>query len=212
MGRQAEAEAEHRAGLKELRRLVDDHPTVPDYRHLLAMGQMNLGGTLEVQKRRTEAEVEYRASLKQLHWLTEHVPSVPDYQLLRGVCHVNFGELLLYDATRRAEAEAELKQASDILEKLVAAHPKVPSYRGHLGVVDYNYARLEAIRTRESAGNVPLQEQHAAKAIEWLNKAKEHGAFRQPFYRQDIGKNADLAPLRKRPDFQKLLAGLKKPG
>jgi serine/threonine-protein kinase len=212
MDRQAEAEAEHRAGLKELRRLVDDHPTVPDYRYLLAVGQMNLGGTLEVQKRRTEAEVEYRASLKQLGWLTEHVPSVPDYQVLWGICHSNFAELLLYDATRRGEAEAELKQASDILEKLVTAHPKVPAYRGHLGVVDYNYARLEAIRMRESAGNGPLQDQHAAKAMEWLHKAKEHGVFTKPFYRQDIEKNADFDPLRKRPDFQKLLAELKKPG
>jgi hypothetical protein len=78
--------------------------------------------------------------------------------------------------------------------------------------VDYNYACLEAIRMRESAGNGPLQDQHAAKAMEWLHKAKERGAFTQPFYRQDIGKNADLDPLRKRPDFQKLLAELKKPG
>ena len=48
--------------------------------------------------------------------------------------------------------------------------------------------------------------------MEWLHKAKEHGAFTKPWYRQDIEKNADLAPLRKRPDFQKLLAELKKPG
>jgi hypothetical protein len=137
---------------------------------------------------------------------------VPEYQKLRGTCHSNFAELLLYDAARRAEAEAELKQAADILGKLVAAHPKVPAYSGSLGVVDYNYARLEVIRMRESADKDVLQEQHAAKAMEWLQKSKEHGGFTQPFYRQDIGKNADLDPLRKRPDFQKLLAELKKPG
>jgi hypothetical protein len=118
----------------------------------------------------------------------------------------------LYDAARRAEAEAELKQAADILGKLVIAHPKVPAYSGHLGVVDYNYSRLEAIRMRESAGKGAVQEQHAVKAMEWLQKAMKHGVFTKPFYRQDIEKNADLDVLRKRPDFQKLIAELKKPG
>jgi hypothetical protein len=118
----------------------------------------------------------------------------------------------LPDAARRAEAEAELQQASDILEKLVTAHPKVSNYCELLGTVDYNYACLEAIRMRENAGKGAVQEQHAIKAMERLHKAKEHGAFRQPFYRQDIEKNADLEPLRKRPDFQKLLAELKKTG
>jgi tetratricopeptide (TPR) repeat protein len=212
LGRQADAETEHRAGLQELRRLVDEHPTVPQCRYSLAMGHNDLGANLHVPNRRAAAEVEYRACLKELRWLTEHVPSAPAYQFVRGVCHVSLGELLLPDAARRAEAEAELKQASDILGKLVTAYPKVSHYRENLGLVDYNYACLEAIGMRESAGNGPLQDQHAAKAMEWLHKAKERGAFTQPFYRQDIGKNADLDPLRKRPDFQKLLAELKKPG
>jgi serine/threonine-protein kinase len=211
-GKQAEAEVEWRAALKEMRRLVDDHPTVPGYRYNLAVSHNNLGGTLEVQKRRAAAEVEYRACLKELRWLTEHVPSVPEYQGLRGVCHSNIGESLLPDAARRAEAEAELKQAADILGKLVTDHPKNPEYSQDLGTVDYNYARLEAIRMRESAGKGAVQEQHADKAMEWLHKAKEHGGFKEPFYRQDIEKNTDFDPLRKRPDFQKLLAELKKPG
>jgi hypothetical protein len=190
---------------------VDDHPTVPDYRHNLASGHNNLGAALGVQKRR-EAEVEYRACLKELRWLTEHFPSTPAYQLLGGVCHSNLGELLLPDVASRAEAETELKQALDILGKLVAAHPKVPQYSEDLGMVDYNYTCLEAIRMRESAGNNPVQEQHAAKAMEWLHQAKEHGVFTKLYYRQDIEKNTDLDPLRKRPDFQKLLAEMKKPG
>ncbi len=78
-------------------------------------------------------------------------------------------------------------------------------------MVDYNYACLEAIRTRERAGNATVQEQHAAKAMEWLQKAMKHAVFTKPFYRQDIEKNADLAPLRKRPDFLELLAEPKKP-
>ncbi len=212
LGRQADSEAEHRAGLKELRRLVADHPTVPQYRVELAKGHNNLGSALLDQNRREAAEVEFRTCLEELRWLTEHVPSVPEYQLLTGVCHGNLGELVLPDVARRAEAETELKQASDILAKLVSAHPKVPDYAEHLGVVDYNYACLEAIRMRESAGNGPLQDQHAAKAMAWLRKAKEHGAFTEPFYRRDIEKNTDLGPLRKRPDFQKLLSELNKPG
>jgi hypothetical protein len=198
--------------LQELRRLVDEHSTVPQFRYVLAVGHENLGATLHVQNRRSAAEVEYRTALKELRWLTEHFPPVPEYQFHGGLCHVSLGELLLPDAARRAEAEAELKQASDILEKLVTAHPKVPHYRENLGLVDYNYACLEAIRLREGAGKDAAQEQHAAKAMAWLHKAKEHGAFTQPFYRQDIQKNADLEPLRKRPDFQKLLAELKKQG
>jgi hypothetical protein len=212
LGRQADSEAEHRAALKELRRLVDDHSTVPRYRFELAIGHNNLGGTLADQNRREAAEVEYRACLKELLWLTEHVSSVPDYQELQGVCHSNIGELLLPDTARRTEVDAELKKASDILEKLVTAHPKVLRYREDLGPVDYNYACLEAIRMRENAGKGTVQGQHAAKAMAGLHKAKEHGAFTKPFYRQDIEKNADLAPLRKRPDFQKLLSELKKPG
>jgi hypothetical protein len=65
---------------------------------------------------------------------------------------------------------------------------------------------------RESAGKGAVQEQHAAKAMAWLHKAKDHGAFTKPWYRQDIEKNADLGELRKRPDFQKLQSELKKPG
>jgi serine/threonine-protein kinase len=211
-GKQDEAEAEHRAALNELRRLVDDHPNVPDYRSNLAGAHIAVGATLHVQNDRAAAEVEYRTSLKELRWLSEHFPSVPEYQRQRGVSHVNLGELLLPDAARRTEAEAELKQASDLLGKLVTDHPEVFLYRKQLGLVHYNYACLEAIQMRESAGKGAVQEQHAIKAMEWLHKAKEHGAFREPFYRQDIGKNTDLAPLRKRPDFQKLLAELKKPG
>jgi tetratricopeptide (TPR) repeat protein len=212
LGRQSDSEAEYRAGLKELRRLVDDDPTVPGLRFELAVGHNNLAGTLAAQHRQAAAEVEYRASLKEIRWLTEHVPSVLDYQMLAGVCHGNLGELLLPDAARRPEAEIELKQASDILGKLVTVHPESPAYSGHLGVVDYNYACLEAIRMREGAGKGAMQEQHATKAMEWLHKAMKHGAFTKPFYRQDIEKNTDLEPLRKRPDFQKLLAELKKTG
>jgi hypothetical protein len=49
---------------------------------------------------------------------------------------------------------------------------------------------------------------HAAAAVELLGRAKAAGLFDSPACRERLRTDADLAPLRARDDFKKLLSGL----
>jgi eukaryotic-like serine/threonine-protein kinase len=56
-----------------------------------------------------------------------------------------------------------------------------------------------------------LADQYAARAVQLLSRAAARGLFASAAARAALETDAELAPLRSRPDFKKLLADLNKP-
>jgi tetratricopeptide (TPR) repeat protein len=66
-------------------------------------------------------------------------------------------------------------------------------------------------RCAAKADRPPSQDAHADRAIELLARAHAAGFFKAPFQREHVAKNPDLAALRSRADFQKLLGKINRP-
>jgi serine/threonine-protein kinase len=82
----------------------------------------------------------------------------------------------------------------------------------------YDLARILAVcaggATQDSARPLPVREQqhrlHAAEAVRLLRRASDAGFFRTPTHRKFLRTDPDLAALRDRADFRRLLADLER--
>jgi serine/threonine protein kinase/tetratricopeptide (TPR) repeat protein len=112
-------------------RLTADFPTVPAYRHDLAISLNNLGHSLNHLGKREEAETAYRQAQGIYQKLAADFPAEPKYRQSLANNHNHLG-ILLDDLGQREEAEALYRKAVAIAEKLVTDFPSKSVYREEL--------------------------------------------------------------------------------
>lgn len=117
-GRPADAEAECRAGLAIVMRLVDENPAVTDFRFLLAIAHINLGELLLQRGEPVAAEAESRTVLGFMQQLADEHRTSTIYRSRLALVHHDLGDVLrirgrLDDARKCYElAVALVKQAT----------------------------------------------------------------------------------------------------
>jgi hypothetical protein len=80
--------------------------------------------------------------------------------------------------------------------------------RGASGPTVYDAACVLALTSAATKGNPRLAEGHAARAVELLRGLQAAGYFKTPGRVDHLKKDEDLASLRERDDFKKLLREL----
>jgi eukaryotic-like serine/threonine-protein kinase len=140
-GQFQEAERTHERGIALAKKLVADHPLVPDSEFDLAQQQHELGVTLARMGRGTEAEPLYKQSIDSLDQLTKVLPRKQSYKKELALCRIDFG-LLYESAHKEQEAEEALAKAADMLQELVQSFPSVLEFQADLGSCLYHQARL----------------------------------------------------------------------
>jgi serine/threonine protein kinase len=125
-------------------------------------------------------------------------PLLLEVRVMRCECLVRDGD---YAA---AAAEAEL----------LAARPDATS--GHfLALAGTLLLSVKAVRQdgqQSSDQRARLEEQYAARAVEWLGRARDLGAFRDQKLLEEFRKDDDLAVLAGRSDFKSFMSSLEKKG
>src|SRR5262249_50114686 len=86
----------------------------------------------------------------------------------------------------------------------LAAHPQALPRVASVYAV--NSAAVERDATLSTEAKARLREQYACRAVSLLEQAHAAGLSAQPANRVRLQRSPDLAPLRPRDDFQKLLA------
>jgi tetratricopeptide (TPR) repeat protein len=237
--RPAEAEEEYRRALAMTQRLVKADPHTTEHHVMLGLYQANLGillrntgqlkasldtfagaiRALEEVLGREERHARARLALASAHWdralalnrLGRAAEALPDWERA----------LALDDGDRRADILANraesLARAGDHAramkeaEALVAAKDVNPALVYWMAWV-CTYAKTAA----EKDGKLPaderprLAERYASRGLALLRQAHAAGHFKDPDVLREFQTAPDLDPLRKRPDFQKLLAEVEK--
>jgi tetratricopeptide (TPR) repeat protein len=157
MGRNTQAEAAYRRALAIRTKLVNDFPTVAQYRQYLANCLNNLGNLLAEQGKRAEAVKAYRQALALQDKLAADFPAIPEYRRDLALTHNNLATLL-DDLDKRAEAEKGYRQALAIQEKLAADFPNVPEYRRELAGSHGNLSTLLAVLGKHAEAEAAQQQ------------------------------------------------------
>jgi eukaryotic-like serine/threonine-protein kinase len=227
VGRPKEAEPAYRAALDLQTKLADESPTVADHAVGLAGTYCNLGSLCQFHGRLAEAPEWYDRAIATLgpvleqeprltkarlfkrnaHWgradtlgkLNRHREALPDWdraldlspppqrpavQMGRALCLVRAGE------------PARATRAADEL----LAGPKAPA------AVLYDAACVFALAAAAAGDDAPLRERHATRAVELLGRLRAQNYFRPAARVEHLKKDEDLAALRDRDDFRKLVA------
>jgi tetratricopeptide (TPR) repeat protein len=234
LGKRPEAEAAYRTALAVREKLAADYPAVPAYREDLAGSHHNLGIMLAGQGKRPEAEAAYRTALAVREKLAADYPAVPAYRQDLAQSHHNLG-ILLAGQGKRPEAEAAYRAALAVREKLAAEYPTVPQYRhdltrSRLRVAEllarageheraaaeaepptqsakmtadtlYDAARVFALSSAAAKADVGLADRYGTRAVGLLRMAFVNGYTNVAH----MVKDADLAPLRARPEYINLI-------
>jgi tetratricopeptide (TPR) repeat protein len=223
----------HQRALEIRERLCRDHPSVLEHQSDLALTFVNMGELLSKTAQPDKAMESYRRAESIFERLSRHSPSTPDYKSGLGVCLHNMAEVEMSSGQWK-QARDRLESAIAQQRSALAVLPGHPLYqlflRGHL----LNQAKAqramgqpeESLRSaRELAilahGNpselynaacalasiIPNagESERQALATEAVQILKEAAAAGW----NDAGKasrDPDLAPLRDRDDFRRLLA------
>jgi tetratricopeptide (TPR) repeat protein len=113
---------------RALGELVDEFPTVPGYRHELALADLRLGRLLDDVGRHENAEKVLRQACDLLDRLSAEAPVEPAYRFDWARGNLSLG-LSLASTGRVPEAEAAARQALGLLDGLNAEHPDMREYR-----------------------------------------------------------------------------------
>jgi serine/threonine-protein kinase len=221
IGEKVEAEADYRRAVEVFGELVRLHPSVPEYRQELARTHNNLGIVLRARGQDKEAEatfgkdpqtVEPRRSLRDAHWdraealmkLARDADAVKDWdraiELDKGSDRPRFR---LWRSLALARAQTG-DYAQTVADAVALAEAK-----GAKDIAVYDAARVCALASVSVKKDAKLADQYAARAVELLAKARAAGYFKDATDVENMKKDSDLASLRSRDDFQKLLAQLK---
>ncbi len=136
-----EVEAESQKALTVHQQLVDENPTVPEYRDYLVATRMGLIVLLDGMGKLRDAEGEYRKTLSIARALAKDFPAVTDFQARLAKCHTTLG-LELAESGKPSAAEAEYRKALEIMRKLADEHPSVTDFRSGLANTHGNLAIL----------------------------------------------------------------------
>ena len=122
LGKQTEAEEQHRKALAIREKLAADFPVVPDYRSSLADSHNHLGSLLAGLGKRAEAEESYCKAMALEEKLAADFPAVPNYKVSLGGSYCNYG-IFLRDSGKPAES---LEWFGKAIEALTSLHKKQP--------------------------------------------------------------------------------------
>ena len=197
MGKPAEAEAEFRAAVTILGKVVDDDPKVLFHRELLAAALRDLGGFLLKLGRPAEALDAYGRAFTLFEQLFKENPAEKDYPPDRVLSLVGRGR------ARRAlgdpaGAAADVRHALRLSEglRLPEGYPAFATACAH--------AALAGLAGQEGTGVSAAQgKAHADQAVTLLRKAVDGYRYIHVYRTEGA-----LDPLREREDFKKLLADL----
>ncbi len=171
-----ESERRYDQAVNVLKKLADDFPSVPDYRHDLASASANLG-MLQLSRREfARAETTLRGALAVLEALVEQFPRRPDYQLQRAATYRMLG-ILLSRTQRPDDAGEAFRKARGSLETLVVAFPEAPEYQSALGCAGDDLALLALARGQLDAARHELTQALTHHGKAWL--ADESDRFRR---------------------------------
>jgi tetratricopeptide (TPR) repeat protein len=229
LGEHAKAENAYGRALALARQLVDDFPTKPEHRALLAGCQHRLGLHFSRGKQFEEAERAYREAVALREKLVAESPNSAEYQYDLATSFSDLGRVL-HSRGRPQDAEAAYRQALDLLHKLVRQRPEESAYQDQLGATLNNLAEMLGGRG-DSAQDRHLLEQaiphqqaaqqarprHAAYRMHLANQLTRLGrtllrledyAEAEKAYRQGIAVREKLAEdFSKVPDQRRELAG-----
>ena len=122
------------------RRLVDDHPTVTEFRSSLAASHDNLAGPLVTSGKPAEAEVEHRQAMALYQKLADDEPAVHGSQVwFRNIDPIIERAERLSREGKLAEAEAAYRDALSSYQKLADAHPGVTEFRVRLALSHFQF-------------------------------------------------------------------------
>jgi tetratricopeptide (TPR) repeat protein len=122
------SERAYRLALALQQTLVDDFPSDPDFRYLLATIHHQLGLLLHETGGFPDAERSFRRALALEEELVARHPEVLPFRAALGGTQLHLGRLLSRVLGRFEEAEGHYNQALDVFARLVAGRPGVPNY------------------------------------------------------------------------------------
>ena len=149
LGRRDEAQAEFQAALDLQRKLIDQFPDKPIYRHDLATTYNNMGNLLKDRGQGEEARISYVAAYDLLTKLVKQFPADPEYRFRLAGTRFNLGNLLV-DLGDREAARAEFQSVMEMQRKLVAEHPTAANFQQALANTFNNLGGLARDRGEDS--------------------------------------------------------------
>ena len=180
-----------------LQTLADANPAVTRFQGELAQSFQGIGSVQDQQGLLVEAFASFDRARTILQKLADANPTLTLFQTRLAMSHSYVG-LVRRRAGRPAEAAAEFKKAVAIMERLAQLQPS--------GYDLYNLAcfqsLLSGIAAQPGSGLTDADVRSlGGQAVATLHRAVDAGVQDVAFMRRD----ADLDPLRARPDFQLLL-------
>jgi tetratricopeptide (TPR) repeat protein len=198
LGPRAQAEPACGRAIDLLEKLVEEFPTVPEYRQELADTLHKMGTALASAGRNPEREKVHRRALALQEKLVADFPAVPEYRRELGRGYWFLGRLLS-SIRQRAEQENAYRSAMIIQNGLVAEFPAVPEYRQQLAASYFGFG--EALRYQGRPQEYRQATQEAAAILEKL--VAENPTH--PGYRSDLAGAyfwlADLLPSQEAEQF-----------
>jgi hypothetical protein len=168
-----------------IEKLVADHPGVYSFKSDQAFSSRGMARRLKDLGRRPEALEFYGKAREIWEGLLRDFHTVYIYQ--RSLAEINL-DLADLDPPNR---DSHLFQA-------------VCGYSQGIDLIGFKKTK-DQLTPEETA----TREKQGDRALELLRKMREHGYFQDPAKVEDVTQNRKLDPLRKREDFQTLLADLK---
>jgi len=199
-GRLAEALASLEQGRAILQKLADANPAVTRFEGDLAQNYQVIGSIQDQTGHPAQALVSFERARAILQKLNDANPTLTLYQKRLAMSHAYVG-LARQRSGRASEAAVEFRRAVAIMEHLSDLQPD--------GYNLYNLAcfrsLLSGIAAQPGSGMTPGDVASLGeKAVSTLHRAVAAGLQDAAFMRRD----ADLDPLRSRPDFQMLMMDL----
>jgi serine/threonine-protein kinase len=199
VGRLPEAETAFRDALALKKQLVADSPTVPDYQNLLAGTLLHLGQLFHERKDYAAARQMYEEALPHHQAALQANPGHPYYRRSFRDNRQGLTETLLTQGEHSAAAET----SSQLLE--AAVDPAGDAYKAACFL-----ARCVPLAEHDKQLADPARKEraqhYADQTMAALRRAVQNGYKDMPHMKQD----PDLAAIRSRPDFQKLVVELEK--
>jgi hypothetical protein len=197
LNRQKEAEAAYRDALPLRQQLAEDLPTIYHYRHELAQTLVNLAGLLRDRQEFAAARALLDQAQPHQHAALKANPKYPTYRQLYRINRATLASIL----AGLGEPDAAIQTAEELAG--LSWDPLTDTY-------DAACALALCVAVVESATQLPetqrtqLAQSFGERALAMLRQAVERG-YKDVAH---LKKDADLASLRSRADFQKLVQEL----